>query len=146
MDKKTRTIIIVGSIITFLIVPVVATLIFSQATKPADDSADVTTPPLKSRSNDELARAIAADQPDNLTDENGEPNFVISKVNNPQEGWYIATMHFKYDTEASNPAKTLLYDQGEGAGLKVIVGPGTSFPAEVTEPLGIPETIAKELN
>lgn len=146
MDKKTRTLIIIGGIVTFVIVPVVATLIFSQANKPADDSADQISKPLAERSNEELTEAVAQAQPDNLTDENGNPNFVISDVKKPQAGWYIVKMHFKYDTEGLNPAKALLYDYGQDAGLKLMIGPGTSFTSEETEPLGIPDAITKELN
>ncbi len=141
MDKKTRTVIIIGSIITFIIVPIAAGLIFSALQHPQQNP---TTQPLTNRSAEEIQTAIIQKNSD-LSD-NNKPTFAIAKTSNPQPGWYIITIRANDDPEGLNPAKLLLYDTGGKDGLKVLLGPGTSFTNDVTEPLGIPTSIVEELN
>ncbi len=141
MDKKTRLVIIIGSIITFIIVPVAAGLLFSTLQRP---KAPTLQPILVERSSGEIKAAIIKSQPD-LAD-NNTPIFSITKTSRPQPEWYIITIRNNDDPEGSNPAKVLLFDSGGTDGLNVLLGPGTSFPSDVTEPLKIPEPIVKELN
>lgn len=141
MDKKTRTIIIIGLTVTFLIVPVVTWFVLSQQN--SDQSQPPQTQP-EERSNDEITDAIIQSNQGLSTDDG--PIFAISDVKIPQTGWYIVTIHTNDDPEGHNPAKVLLYDYGQNGGLRVMLGPGTSFPQDVTQPLGIPDAIARELN
>lgn len=141
MDKKTRTTIIIGLIVTFLIVPVATWFVLSQQN--GDQIRPTQTQP-EARSNEEITDAIIQSNQDLST--NDSPTFTISDVKTPQTGWYIVTIHTNDDPEGRNPAKVLLYDYGQNGGLRVMLGPGTSFPQDVTQPLGIPDAIAKELN
>jgi hypothetical protein len=142
MDKKTRNLIIIGSIVTFIVVPVAATLLLSRSQQPQDTD---TAPPtsdvanLPNRSNDELAAAIK-DQSDALA----EVPFVVVDVKKPQKGWYIVIIRNQDDPDGLNPAKVLLQDTT--AGLSVLLGPGTAFPAESTQSIGVPDDVARELN
>jgi hypothetical protein len=148
MDKKTRTIIIIGCIVTFVIVPAVTIFLLSKnnATKqqPKDmskvDNSSKTK--LPDRSNDELLKIIADTKSDELTD-NGKPIFGIKSVSQPAAGWYVVTIHLLDDPQGTNPAKMLVQDTGS---LAVLLGPGTSFPSETTESIGVPDVVAKELN
>lgn len=141
MDKKTRTTIIIGLIVTFLIVPLVTWFVLSQQN--GDHSQPTQTQP-EARSNEEITDAIIESN-QGLSADNG-PIFTISDVKIPQTGWYIVTIHTNDDPEGRNPAKVLLYDYGQNGGLRVMLGPGTSFPQDVTQPLGIPDAITRELN
>lgn len=145
MDKKTRIIIIVGSIITFVIVPIVTALIISQNQQPVDDDRAVVENPqqLPERSNDDLAKAIN-DQSQELKSEDGNYTFVILNVKQPEKGWYVVTIRAADDTsENPNTALVVLQDTGH---LQLLLGPGTSFSQELTQSLGIPDTVARELN
>jgi hypothetical protein len=147
MDKKTRTIIIVGCIVTFIIVPAVTIFILSKNntkqqpkdTSKVDNSKKTQLP---NRSNDELLKAIANNKSDELTD-NGTPIFAIKSVSKPVTGWYVVTIRLLDDPQGTNPAKMLLQDTGS---LSVLLGPGTSFPSETTESIGVPDVVAQELN
>ena len=142
MDKKTRNLLIIGSIITFVVVPIAAYLLLNRSSQPSDSGV---TPPtsdvanLPDRSSDDLKKAIK-DQSSEL----GEVDFVITNVKKPQKGWYVVTIHTVDDPEGLNPAKLLLQDTT--AGLNVLMGPGTDFPAEDTQAIGVPDNVAKELN
>jgi hypothetical protein len=146
MDKKIRNTIIGGVIISFIIVPAV-TIFTLSIVNPKPTEVD-TTPDRKitvsNRSNDELSAAIVDQQSSLVSD--GQPIFAIVKVDKPQTSWYIVTIRGLEDTEASNPAKVLLQDNGSEIGLKVLLGPGTQFPSDVTQPLGIPDPVVEELN
>jgi len=142
MDRSNRTLIIIGIIVAFIVVPVATWLVLSQLN--STDQQASQPQPLEERTNQEIVDAIMQSSP-NLSN-NGEPTFTISNVGKPQAGWYIATIHTNDDPEGRNPAKVLLYDYTQNGGLRVLLGPGTSFPTEVTQPLGIPESIAEELN
>jgi hypothetical protein len=139
MDKYTRKIIIIGSIITFIIVPIAATLLLSQLYR--NDSGEATEV-VANRSNKELLTAITSANPDFIVD--NTPTIIIVSVTKPQNSWYVVTIRDNSDTEGTNPAKILLHDDGKK--LKVLLGPGTEFPADVTAPLGIPSNVLKELN
>jgi hypothetical protein len=150
MDKKTRAIIIIGCIVTFIVVPAVTVFLLSknqpaEPSKNAPNSDDSSNTKLPDRSNAELAKAIATQKTD-LTD-NGEPIFAIKAVARPITAWYIVTIHLIDDPEGNNPAKMLLHDSGDkSGGLRVLLGPGTSFPEESTETIGVPDVVARELN
>jgi len=152
MDKKTRTIIIVGCIVTFLVIPAVTALILSRLyQKPQDQTQQAKTnptqnsPTLPKRSNDELTSAITNKNPDLVSD--GKPTFTLVNASNPLPGWYVVTIRDLSDVDGTNPAKLLIQDTGNNeTGLNVLLGPGTAFPAEVTDPLGIPGPVVKELN
>jgi hypothetical protein len=144
MEKQTKQLIIIGTIITFIIVPVVATLIITKMSPAPDTSIPVVETPLAVRSNDELKQAIQADKPE-LTADN-KPTFMISNSKNPQRGWYIVTIHLTDDPEGTNPARILMYDYGKDGGIQIVLGPGTDFSPETTEARGIPDAVAKELN
>ncbi len=140
MDKTTRNIIIAGSIITFIVIPIIATFILSRTNQPQDveqDSTSVTE--LKDRSNDELHEAIEAQSP-----ELADFPFVITKATQPQKGWYVVTIRAEDDPSGQNPARLLLQDTNNG--LSLLLGPGTSFDANATDPVGVPDNVAEELN
>lgn len=140
MDKNTRLIIIIGSIVTFIIVPVVATLLLSNTSRPQDTEQDSTSiTELKDRSNDELHKAIKEQSP-----ELAEVPFVIAKSTQPQKGWYVVTIRAEDDPEGQNPARLLLQDTNNG--LSLLLGPGTSFEENATDPVGVPDNVAEELN
>jgi hypothetical protein len=148
MDKKTRTIIIIGCIVTFVIVPAVTVFLLSNNTtkQQTKDTSKVDESPKKqlpNRSDSELLKAIADNKSDELTD-NGTPIFGIKSVARPIAGWYVVTIHLLDDPQGTNPAKMLLQDDGDN--LSVLLGPGTSFPSETTESIGVPDVVAKELN
>lgn len=142
MDTTTKRILIIGSIITFIIVPVAAYLILNRTNQQADTgtapaTSDVAN--LPARSDDELATAIK-DQSDALS----EVPFVVMQVKKPQKGWYVVIIRNQDDPDGQNPAKVLLQDTT--AGLSVLLGPGTAFPSESTQSIGVPDDVAKELN
>jgi hypothetical protein len=145
MDKTTRTLLIIGSIITFVIVPVAATLIFSALNQPAPSNDPQTTadlPSLPERSQEELADALAEQSPE-LIDGDGNRIFAIFDIQHPEPGWYIVKIRNLDDPDATNPAKVLVQDTGI---LLVLLGPGTTFPIESTRSIGVPDAIAEELN
>ena len=149
MDKKTRAIIIVGCIITFIVVPAVTIYILSnnqakQQPKDTSKTDNSKKTQLPNRSDSELAKAIADNKSDELTD-NGTPIFAIKSVARPATGWYVVTIRLLDDPQGTNPAKMLLQDDAD-SGLTVLLGPGTSFPNETTESIGVPDVVAKELN
>lgn len=142
MDKKTRNLIIIGSIITFVIVPIAAYLILNRGSQPTSTDTTPATSDvanLPNRPNDELAAAIKKQSPDLA-----EVPFVITDVKKPQKGWYIVIIRNQDDPDGLNPAKLLLQDTT--AGLSVLLGPGTEFPAESTQSIGVPDDVARELN
>ena len=150
MDRKTLTIIIVGCIITFLIVPIATLLIVEHFSKqPASNngnssqtSSNNNTIP-SNRSNDEITAVIVAKHPE-LSSDNG-PIFVIMNVTKPALGWYVVKVRMQDDAEGTNSARILLQDTPQ-KGLQMLLGPGTSFPDDVTQPLGIPTVVSQELN
>lgn len=143
MDKKTRTLLIIGSIITFIVVPITATLILSQVNKQPEDPAIVSNPEqLPERSQDELKKAIT-DQSTELSGENAVA-FTITNVKQPEKGWYVVTIRTDDDPEGLNPAKVLLQDVG--GRINLLLGPGTSFSTETTQQVGVPDAVAQELN
>lgn len=145
MNSKTRLTIIIGCIITFVVVPVVAVLIFSSLQpKPVDNSRkDVSV--LPDKSNQELLDAILLNNPELKSDQG--PTIAIMNVAKPEKGWYVVTIRQIDDTAGDNPAKVLLFDSGVGSNsLRVLLGPGTDFPVETTRPLGIPQKVLTELN
>lgn len=142
MDKSNRTLVIIGIIVAFVVVPVATWLVLSQLNTTSEQPAQPQT--LAERTDGEILDAIVQSN-ENLSSD-GQATFAISKISKPQTGWYIATIHTKDDPEGRNSAKVLLYDYGQNGGLRVMLGPGTSFPKDVTQPLGIPDSIAEELN
>jgi hypothetical protein len=142
MDRSNRTLIIIGIVVAFVVVPVATWIVLSQLNTTNEQPQQ--SQPLEERTNQEIVSAIVQSSP-NLSN-NGDATFAISNVAQPQSGWYIATIHTNDDPEGRNPAKVLLYDYAQNGGLKVLLGPGTSFPKDVTQPLGIPDSIAQELN
>lgn len=145
MDRKTRTILIIGSIVTFVIVPAVTMFVVSYfSQKPQEQTTSVSTSSTD-RSNDDFIAVITSKNSDLVSD--NKPTFSIMDVVKPQNGWYIVTIRDSSDTNGTNPAKILFQDTGNTKpGLSILLGPGTSFPSDVTEPLGIPEAVLKELN
>lgn len=145
MDKRTRITIIVGSIITFIVVPIVAALIFS-ASQPKTEKIvkeDVST--LPDKTDKELLDAMVANDPSLSTD--GKPNIAIINVIKPEKGWYVVNIRQIDDVSGENPAKILLHDTGIGTqSLSTLLGPGTDFPQETTQSLGVPDSVMKELN
>lgn len=143
MDTKTRNILIIGSIITFIVVPIAATLILAQVNKQPAEPAIVTNPEqLPERSNDDLQKAIT-EQSSELGGENAIA-FTITNVKQPEKGWYVVTVRTDDDPEGLNPAKLLLQDTGDR--ISLLLGPGTSFSPETTQQVGVPDAVAQELN
>ena len=147
MDKRTRLVIIIGCIVTFIIVPAVTLFILTKndTNQRAKNASKVDTSKqtqLPNRSTEELTSAIANSE-SSLT-EGGKPTFAISTVTKPTAGWYVVTIHLLNDPEGTNPAKMLVQDDGDR--LSVLLGPGTSFPTETTQSIGVPDVVAEELN
>lgn len=135
MDKNTRSLIIIGSILTFIIIPVSAWIILSQTNKtPKGDAPSTAVTELKDRSNDELLTAMK-EQSGELKD----INFTITTVKRPQKGWYVITIE-----SDGNPGRMLLQDTNNG--LAVLLGPGTFFDTDATDPVGVPDAVVEELN
>jgi hypothetical protein len=145
MNKKTRIIIIIGSIVTFILVPLVASLIFSSLQPKKEDLTKKDVSSLPDKTDKELLDAIAANDQSLTTD--GKPNIAIINTVKPQKGWYIVSVRQIDDINGDNPAKILLHDTGIGTNsLSTILGPGTDFPQETTQSLGIPDSVVKALN
>lgn len=141
MDRKNRILIIIGLIVSFVVVPVITWLILSTISSTSESPQSETV----EKSEQDITNAIVQNNAQLSSD--GEPTFIISDISIPQTKWYIVTIHTKDDPEGLNSAKILLYDYGADAGgLKVLLGPGTSFPSDITQPLGVPDSIAQELN
>jgi hypothetical protein len=139
MDKKTHKIIIIGSIITFIIVPIAATLILSNIYQ---KDSDKTITQLIDRTDKELLAAITSSRPELIS--GTSPTITIVSAKKPETGWYVVTIRQNDDIEGMNPATVVLQDDGKR--LNVLLGPGTEFPSEITSPLGIPINVLKELN
>jgi hypothetical protein len=145
MDKRTRTIIIIGSIATFIIVPLAAIWIFSslQPKVVTVTKEDVST--LPDKTDKELLDAIVTNDPSLASD--GKPNIAIISTIKPEKGWYVVNVRQIDDINGDNPAKVLLHDTGIGTqSLSTLLGPGTDFPEETTQSLGIPDSVMEELN
>lgn len=141
MQKKTRTIIIIGSIVVLIALIAGVSFAIYQTNQPTT-TVEVS---LKDRTNDELSSAITTNRPELIN--SGKPTFVIVDVKKPQTGWYIVTVRDQADTEGTNPAKLLLHSLGNGSNdLKVLIGPGTSFPNEDLQAWDVPGPVAEELN
>jgi hypothetical protein len=141
MNSKKRNLIIIASIVIFVIAPIVIYAVTRQTnqTTPQPDTSVSTA-----RSNQEITSAIITDQPGLAN--NGQPIFAIQHVSRIEERWYIVTIRNNDDPEGLNAAKVLLRDQGKDQGLTMLLGPGTSFPSEVTQSLDLPGPVAEELN
>jgi hypothetical protein len=146
MDKKTRTTIIIGGILTFIIVPLVTAFIFSQMQpKPTPPVVKKDVSVLPDKTDKELLDVITTTDP-SLTS-NGEPSIAIMSTAIPEKGWYVVTVRQIDDVDGENPAKILLHDSGAGSNsVSVLLGPGTDFPDETTQSLGIPDKVLAELN
>jgi hypothetical protein len=98
---------------------------------------------LPNRSNSDLIAVVIKDVPSMGID--GKPTFVIGDTKKLHNVWYVLTIYTNEDTAKTNPGKILIHDSGNN-GLAVILGPGSSFPNDETQPLGIPDDVAAELN
>lgn len=135
MDKNTRLIVITGSVLTFIIIPVVAWVMLSQSNQSASSETDSTAiTELKDRSNEELLDAIKKQ-----SGELADITFTVTEVTQPQKGWYVVTIESN-----GNPGRMLVQDTNNG--LAVLLGPGTYFDSNATDPVGVPDTVAEELN
>lgn len=97
------------------------------ASTSGDDQSQVTSspkPPAK-RSDSELLGSIAKQRPE-LLDSNQQPFFAIVKSERTPNAWYVVTIRHTRDATVSD-AKLILKDNGDGAGLVVVAGPGTYF-------------------
>jgi hypothetical protein len=144
MNTSTKRIIIIGLIVCFVIVPVGLSLWLSWQHKSADQSTASTHNPPK-RSDDELMTAITSSLPA-YTDDSGHSTIDIVSSSRPAPNWYIVKIIQKGDS-SDNYAKVLLNDPYTSAsGLRVVLGPGTSFSSDDTAGKGIPDVVLKELN
>jgi hypothetical protein len=143
MDKKTR-IIIIGSIVTFIFTLFIATFIFSHSHQNPSQSVVKSLPMLPKRSDTELLNAITSSNPSFI--QGTQPTIAIVSVAKPQIGWYVVTLRQTSDPTGGNPAKMLVHDLGSNTGLEVLLGPGTDFPSDVTNPLHLPPSVLSELN
>lgn len=141
--KYTRLIIIIGCIITFIIVPAAA--YFTFAPKNTGSMQNIPAKDLPNRSQSDISTAITNKMPE-LMDSDSKPTFTITKVERLEKVWYVVFLRTNDDVSNSNPFKALLYDNGSKEGLSVLLGPGTAFPENESQQIGVPSSIAKELN
>jgi hypothetical protein len=145
MDKRTRTIVIIGCIVTFIIVPLGAIWIFSSLQPKTENVTKEDVSTLPDKTDKELLDAMVSNDPTLVT--GGKPNIAIINVVKPEKGWYIVNVRQLDDIDGENPAKVLLQDTGTSShSLSTLLGPGTDFPEETTQSLGIPDSVMKELN
>lgn len=141
--KNTRLIIIIGCIVTFIIVPAIA--YFALMPKDTSGGTNIAAQNLPDRSHADISTAITNKVPE-LMDDNSKPTFTITKVVRLEKVWYVVYLRTNDDTSNSNPFKALIYDNGSKEGLSVLLGPGSAFPEDETQQIGVPSSIAKELN
>lgn len=141
MDNKKRNLIIVVSIIIFVVVPIAIYIVASLTNKPTPEPDNSVG---NQRTEQEITSTIAANKPELVVDD--KPVFAIERVERVEQRWYIVTIRNNDDPEGLNAAKVLLYDGGKSDGLSLVLGPGTSFPAEVTQAYDLPGPVAEELN
>ena len=144
-NSKTRKLIIIGCIVSFLVVPILTVLILSRLHKPAAEPAPASTVErLAPKSNGDLTAAIVHRIP-SLKSGN-DPIFVIVNAVTPQKNWYVITIRHKDDPSGNNLAKVLLKDCGGSLGLVALLGPDIQFNPTVMQANAIPDVVATEMN
>lgn len=151
MDKR-KLYIFLAVIAIFAMIIAAAVLYFttnSQNTsipsKTSNTGDTQTIPPLRTR--DELMKVILAQKP-SLIGSDGKPR--VEMTQDPQRlenNWYVVRLELL--NVHTDPAKILLYDKGgDVSSVKLVLGPGTSFPDEVFTDINpkVPEVVRSEMN
>lgn len=142
MEKSTKILITCGLLVCFLIIPIGVYVLAQTSTKPEEKSVLTRTPP--ARSNDELISAITSDPA--YLENGGVPDIIIKEYLRPLPNWYVVTIQMKSD-DTGNTAKVLVNDPvSDVSGIRVILGPGTSFSEQDISEHGVPSGVLEVLN
>ncbi|MGB4762532.1 MAG: hypothetical protein WBP12_04225 [Candidatus Saccharimonas sp.] len=144
--KRMLIIIIILVVITIVTAAIYFTSTRNQTTLQGTEGQSKGTPP-PLRTKDELLAAILKQQP-SLKDSDGSSR--VRVVDTPQRldnNWYIIQLELIDVT--TDHAKVLLYDSGSDASsIKLILGPGTSFPDDTFDNIDppVPAIVRTEMN